>query len=461
VRRFLTLALVLLALPCATWSCVHDVAYRSSATGCGTAGHLPCSVLTENLLPEHFHPRPTRLVNPANLDESFGYRLAFIEFDDKGQFHDPEQKDKRGNVTDPGELALALKAIADTKAEAVASGKQAVVALFVHGWKNNASDGSGNVWGFRQTLAGLAQQFGSPLSRTQGRVNVVGIYIGWRGSITNVPVVENFTFFDRHAKAQSLATSLESPMVSALVQIMDAANKKVDGEPKPALSVLIGHSFGGAVLETAVTYQFNHLISQLPDGQPLAPPATLIMFLNEAQEAQRSYPLLASLNARLKQNHCNAINSPLILSISSTGDIATRVLLPFGRLIERPFNRPMPLPANNPLGYSSPVPLYYHATAHLTDFQSHLLISESLGVRQQMTADTGAAPPSCSNELIATLTSLTGQPTEYQIVSRLGSKNDSPFWVMQMPTSLVPDHSTIFTPAFREFLISLLLRTQL
>jgi hypothetical protein len=35
------------------------------------------------------------------------------------------------------------------------------------------------------------------------------------------------------------------------------------------------------------------------------------------------------------------------------------------------------------------------------------------------------------------------------------AKNHSPYWVMHMPPSIVPDHSTIFTQLFRDFLISL------
>ncbi|MBA2306155.1 MAG: hypothetical protein H0W08_26495 [Acidobacteria bacterium] len=44
----------------------------------------------------------------------------------------------------------------------------------------------------------------------------------------------------------------------------------------------------------------------------------------------------------------------------------------------------------------------------------------------------------------------------YVIAEKPGARNRTPYWVMQMPTAIVPDHSTIFTPIFRDLLITLL-----
>jgi hypothetical protein len=43
------------------------------------------------------------------------------------------------------------------------------------------------------------------------------------------------------------------------------------------------------------------------------------------------------------------------------------------------------------------------------------------------------------------------------IVEKPGALNQTPYWVMELPPSLVPDHSTIFTPQFRNVLINFLL----
>ena len=44
----------------------------------------------------------------------------------------------------------------------------------------------------------------------------------------------------------------------------------------------------------------------------------------------------------------------------------------------------------------------------------------------------------------------------FLLVEDPNAKNRTPYWVMQMPPVIVPDHSTIFTQVFRDFLISLM-----
>ena len=71
-----------------------------------------------------------------------GYTLSFIEFDDFGEFYSRCQLDNAGNAI--------------SQAKAAAKPAPAIVAIFVHGWKNNASDRTGNVWGFRDALRDIA-----------------------------------------------------------------------------------------------------------------------------------------------------------------------------------------------------------------------------------------------------------------------------------------------------------------
>ena len=46
-------------------------------------------------------------------------------------------------------------------------------------------------------------------------------------------------------------------------------------------------------------------------------------------------------------------------------------------------------------------------------------------------------------------------PPLYVLVEKPGSRNRTPYWVLQIPPEIVPDHSTIFTPVFRGFLVGL------
>ena len=163
------------------------------------------------------------------------YTLAFIEFDDMGEFWDRRQFDR------------ALNAIRQAK---VAGHGQAIVVTFVHGWKNNSSDKSGNVWGFREQLRQIVGYY-----RGFTDIPVVGIYIGWRGSVTDIPLVKQFTFYNRRAAAIRIPGA---SLTETLHQIMRVSKSD---EHDRSVCVLIGHSFGGMVLERALSQSKVSLIN--------------------------------------------------------------------------------------------------------------------------------------------------------------------------------------------------------
>jgi hypothetical protein len=106
---------LLFSLLCLVTSCVPNVAYRTQLPPC-----LPltpaCSVQT--------------------VQSTRDIPLAYIEFDDMGQAF------KRGQID------AAEKMIQNQNPD----NGDVVIILFIHGWKNNASDESGNVPGFRRFL---------------------------------------------------------------------------------------------------------------------------------------------------------------------------------------------------------------------------------------------------------------------------------------------------------------------
>lgn len=441
IRRALVPAIVLLTL----WGsgCVPNTAYRTCFKQ--PPGHTCAtpSVLTEQLTYLEFDRTQTGAVQPDGTPIPFPYQLAFVEFDDRGEMFDRQQLD------------AAVAAIDQAKRNAPA-GTHPVVALFVHGWKNNASDSSGNVWGFRQTLAALSLQYkvpGGPFSP------VVGIYIGWRGAVVSAPIIKEFTFFDRHAKSQNLPGA---HMAEALIKIMEAAKGR-DFNDSSTVSVLIGHSFGGAVLETALSETLaGTVLHARQTGTPIRWPADLIMFLNEAQEATRSYQLIESLIANvsdrepcLPPGQAQTFQAPAIVSVSSTGDTATRVAFPGAQVLGRPFNSLRQYPdGGNAMGIKSQTSMFFRTTAHMNEFQSHI-------VGRSDDPDIVEALKTCKATLELSLhgqflpPGVTTEP-RYLLVEKPGSKNRTPYWVFQIPPEIVPDHSTIFTPVFRGLLLSLL-----
>jgi len=126
---------------------------------------------------------------------------------------------------------------------------------------------------------------------------------------------------------------------------------------------------------------------------------------------------------------------PLFLSISSLGDTATRFGLPIGhgpsylsRQIKgswRQYDPPYPF------GVKSQSSFYLSTTTHMDALQSHIIVE-----------DTGGPPRGSSGAVHFAVTLTAGQ--KYNVCQKPGRLNDTPYWAMEMPVTIVPDHSGIF-----------------
>ena len=148
IRRHAGL-LVLLVLAGSLTACVRQQQYRHL----NVPGKLP--VIEEN--------------------NEKGYKLAFIEFKDNGDPHDPQQS------IIAEELIRTARKGPDAQWSA-----SSVVLIYVHGWKNNANQAPApkekDVEKFKKTLEEIAPLLPSlPDGR---RTPLVGVYIGWHGKST-------------------------------------------------------------------------------------------------------------------------------------------------------------------------------------------------------------------------------------------------------------------------------------
>ena len=126
--------------------------------------------------PYHAGEAPSEtVVTPATAKTAPDiYRLAFIEFDEQGDFWDREQ------------LRKTVQAIRFT-------GRPVLLISYIHGWQNNSRDADADdVSQFRGLLARLTADQTVQLSGLQ----VFGVYIGWRGRIVHKvnPVVDAATW---------------------------------------------------------------------------------------------------------------------------------------------------------------------------------------------------------------------------------------------------------------------------
>jgi pimeloyl-ACP methyl ester carboxylesterase len=411
------------------------LAALSSSCVANHAYHAAGEVHREELTGKQFDPLRPDIANHVSR-----YRLSFIEFDDRGELF------KRG------QLETALKEIDKARMDA-APDDHPLVVVFIHGWKDNASQSNGKVWGFRQVLAQLSLGLGEKAVTahvTPHEVPVLGIYIGWRGAVISAPILKEFTFFDRRRKSQSLPNA---QMVESLTKIMTAVRKPLP-DRSGAMSVLIGHSFGGAVLETALTDSLLQATLHPTSSASVAPPwpADLVIFINEAQEAIRSYQLIETMHANLPPAPpCTREEDkarPVVLSMTSTGDYATRAFYPAAQSLLRPFNSLRSYTAEDPnfLGFTNQAAMFFNTTAHVSRFQSHVM-------GRADDPEIASALSQCAPAITVTVNGIA-----YAIVQKPGALNRTPYWVMHVPSAIVPDHSTFLTPVFSKLLSGLIMK---
>jgi len=164
---------------------------------------------------------------PRSIKSEDGYSLAFVEFGELGSYQDTSQIDRA--------------------VELVRSSPKPLVITYVHGWHNNA--GSADTRKFSCFLSNIAN---TPLIKSQG-FHVIGVYLGWRGEITDVPGVNELTFYNRKAAAERLASNFDC--FDAISAISEAARKHHRKDNQ--YTILLGHSFGGLVVERAVAHAID------------------------------------------------------------------------------------------------------------------------------------------------------------------------------------------------------------
>jgi hypothetical protein len=120
----------------------------------------------------------------------------------------------------------------------------------------------------------------------------------------------------------------------------------IDGEPRAGVRprvrfIMIGHSFGGLVLFNAVSGALVEGLTYKEDsGDPTAPAVRfgdMIILLNPAFEATRYTPLHRIVTNPKRQ--FRRYQAPVLVSVTSTADLATRWAFRAGRFINTLFEK--------------------------------------------------------------------------------------------------------------------------
>jgi len=245
------------------------------------------------------------------------YDLGFIEFTERGNLYNRSHTQNIFNV---------INQYANTE-------QGVAVFVFVHGWKHNADFKDSNLVQFRDFLSRAAE------TEVVGKRKVFGLYLGWRGDYTRIPVFREVTYWARKSVAEEIgsggATEIFSRLHQILVKQFEAEEPETDRYRNSY--VVIGHSFGGAIVLSAL---HDVLLKDLIDANPSTSEgpnrcqkirrfADALILLNPAIEANRAI-LLKEAAARCIFDN----DQPKLMHVlSSDGDIATRVFFPVGQTL--------------------------------------------------------------------------------------------------------------------------------
>lgn len=298
-----------------------------------------------------------------------GFELAFIEFDQRGDFWERDQL---------AAASAAIKAVAR-------KGNQILLIEYVHGWHNNAKEGDPgrDVELFKQLLGLLGQTS----YVTDHHYAVFGAYIGWRGEMVRegsnplsklLWVPHNLSFYPEKHIGNEVGTM---PMVTeAIFWLVHEARHASPG----ARTILIGHSFGAMVLENAMAQAVAASVAGAPyeggnaTSASFYSPADLVLLLNSAADSMRAKGLEEMLS-RVGSSAARYVDRdrPLIISVTSTGDWATRKFFPLGTGLSNAFHHFRNYTLLNRQGLNPPVSQKYFAThtpGHNDYLRSHEVV---------------------------------------------------------------------------------------
>lgn len=288
------------------------------------------------------------------------YELHFVEFDDQGWEY-PVGKatstDVKGATpvkSQTDNLMARLRQLLDTE------GQNLNVIVYIHGWKHNAAADDWDVDQFRRLLD---LQSRVEINTNDKPRRVVGIYVSWEGKGIDLP--EPFisaTFWTRKAAALRVSRGSVIELFSRLQAVQHYYNgptksptcnpSKASGSmagPCRIRSLMVGHSFGAWILYSALAGPLieslnatrdlgdsdGRLPADLEARSGMRRPADLVVLINPAFEAVRYEPLHRAAMAFRPASP----QTPLLVTVTSSEDQATRFAFPIGRFINTLFER--------------------------------------------------------------------------------------------------------------------------
>ena len=241
------------------------------------------------------------------------YKMAFIEFGDQGSPQDSSQR----------KAAL----------EVIHKAQRPLLFVYIHGWQNNAV--SGDVCRFEHFLDTVS----SFPEFTGRKIDVIGVYIAWRGRDLTFPGLNLLTFWSRKSAGRGIAGAN-----SCLATIEELAVAAREPGKDYHHTVLLGHSFGALVLGNTISHSilgangeggrsscawdmavaFNSADSAITTRQLMSE----FDYLYKYDPQQRAYVSRGNLG---EETTAVRENRPALVFLQSENDSATGQFFPIGQ----------------------------------------------------------------------------------------------------------------------------------
>ena len=226
-----------------------------------------------------------------------GYTLLVVEFDDQGLAYEAAQM--RAMQAELGRL----------------QGLNAIILVFVHGWKHNARPLDPNLASFELILQQTARA--EQAARPEDRRPVLGVFVGWRGLSCYAGWLTNLTFWNRKTAALRVA-------LGSVRELFGRLRNHRRNNPGSVL-IVAGHSFGGLVVFSALAQSLIEIATFDTATRTEPSFANLVLLVNPAFEAVRYLPIHLLVDGRQFQRQ-----PPVLVSVTAKNDDATGKLFKFG-----------------------------------------------------------------------------------------------------------------------------------
>jgi hypothetical protein len=271
-------------------------------------------------------PEEQRAVSKAAIEKHPDFTLGIIEFTDEGLAWSSTQR----------------QAVLDLLRSNEVTSTGAIIVVFVHGWKHNASICDDNIACFRRVLAGLAKVEEHSLQGPHRKI--IGIYLGWRGLQYCSEPLRTLSIWSRKRVGERLGQSQGREVIREILRAYAdlVAN---EGTAYRTRLIVAGHSLGAGVVYSAFGPLMRQALSDAianRTGTTLGviktagdiPLPDLVVLANPAFEAElykkTNLDLMKMEQERL---HFAPDQLPLLLTVSSERDWATRRIFPPAQFI--------------------------------------------------------------------------------------------------------------------------------